>query len=530
MNIIAGILVLSICIIVHELGHLLLGKLVGIKARVFSFGYGKGIFKKQFGDTTYQITAIPLGGYVQFCGDEISKREESKPGDFYHASPLRRIIPIVGGPLFNLILGILIFAVFNFIGMEKPTTKIMVPPKLEYVQSETGEEKSIPNPSRVAGLRTGDVITHINGEKIETYSDLKVGVIFSSKSVLNIEFVRDGKRRSVNITPIRLKEGGYPIIGVQPFGLIGLEKVLEDGSFHKAGALKGDLILAIDGKRPESMSDLAKLIQKNGNKTIKLEIDRKGRLIHKDVFLKTRETINFSSIKLFQDRATDLNVRKIFHLQKLEGLIKSKTLKIGDKVVKSRLELLDKIKEAGERKRALKFSTGSGEYLVRAEIINPGYAGVIFRFMKVDTKKYSYGFFPSIGMGVLDAWDFVTLNIKGIAKLFSGELSVRENLSGPIKIAKIAGDVAAHGAGPLFLFLAQISVVLMIMNLLPIPVVDGGHIVFFLVEAVMGRPLNQKLQERIMAFGVVFLVTLGVYVVLNDILSLDFVKNLMATF
>ena len=98
----AGIVLLGVCIFVHELGHLLGGMLVGIKAKTFSIGFGKGIIKKQIGDTTYQIAPIPLGGYCQFYGEDPSEERTGQGFEFLSAHPLRRIVTVAMGPLFNL--------------------------------------------------------------------------------------------------------------------------------------------------------------------------------------------------------------------------------------------------------------------------------------------------------------------------------------------------------------------------------------------------------------------------------------------
>ncbi|NCS92215.1 MAG: site-2 protease family protein, partial [Leptospira sp.] len=106
--IIGAVMMLAVSIFIHELGHLLCGMLVGVKARIFSMGYGRGIWKKKIGETTYQITAIPLGGYVMFKGDEYGKKLKGEPGELLSTPPLKRMIPVLGGPFANLVLGFLL--------------------------------------------------------------------------------------------------------------------------------------------------------------------------------------------------------------------------------------------------------------------------------------------------------------------------------------------------------------------------------------------------------------------------------------
>src|SRR5512137_903663 len=111
----AGIALLGLCIFVHELGHLLGGKMVGIKAKVFSIGYGRGIIKKKIGDTTYQLAPFPLGGYCQFYGEDPSEERTGQTFEFLSATPLRRIVTVAMGPLFNLLFGIIIFFVMGIV-------------------------------------------------------------------------------------------------------------------------------------------------------------------------------------------------------------------------------------------------------------------------------------------------------------------------------------------------------------------------------------------------------------------------------
>jgi Predicted membrane-associated Zn-dependent proteases 1 len=144
---IGGVLLLGITIVIHELGHLLLGRLVGIKAEIFSIGYGKGIWKKKIGDTIFQITPFPLGGYVKFYGDDYTKdyQGESKEGAFFSKPPLIRIIPVIGGPLFNLILGFLIFFFLGFAPKENPPIINL----WEEIEN---------SPAQQSGLKNGDLV------------------------------------------------------------------------------------------------------------------------------------------------------------------------------------------------------------------------------------------------------------------------------------------------------------------------------------------------------------------------------------
>ncbi len=196
---------LGVCIFVHELGHLLGGKMVGIKAKVFSLGYGKGVLKKQIGDTTYQVTLIPLGGYCQFYGEEPSESgQKGEPWEFYSAPPLKRIVPVVMGPIFNLILGILIFFVMNMVGYERESNRVHLAD--EFVPAGEQREEV---PARKAGIRSGDRIIRVNDEKIVKFTDIQKSVFFTDGGPLSVIVERDGKEMEFSVTPEARGKGTF---------------------------------------------------------------------------------------------------------------------------------------------------------------------------------------------------------------------------------------------------------------------------------------------------------------------------------
>ena len=202
--ILGAILMLGVCIFVHELGHLLCGLIVGVKARIFSIGYGRGIWKKRIGGVILQVTNIPIGGYVLFRGDEYGKNLRGKPGELLSTPPIKRMIPVLGGPLFNLIMGFLIFALLAYVGDEQPGNKIFI-------------DKSIQDYSAAyeVGLRSGDKITSINGKPTESFEDIFTQVILSGGEKLEVEYKREEKVSKVAIIPNVYTSGGRPSIGIE---------------------------------------------------------------------------------------------------------------------------------------------------------------------------------------------------------------------------------------------------------------------------------------------------------------------------
>ena len=134
-----------------------------------------------------------------------------------------------------------------------------------------------------------------------------------------------------------------------------------------------------------------------------------------------------------------------------------------------------------------------------------------------------FPFSRSLAKAFTDPADFISKNIRSLGMLFTGKLNVRENLSGPLMIGRIAGDTAKHrGIGPFIVLMAKISIILMIMNLLPIPAVDGSYVLFFLWEGITRRPISEKVMGYIQYAGFIFIIALSVLVVFNDIAKLFF--------
>lgn len=351
-NIISFAIVLGVLIFVHEFGHFLLAKLMGVGVKKFSLGFGPRIVGKKIGMTEYLISAIPLGGYVKMVGEEPEKEldESLLPLSFSHKSLFKRSLIVLAGPVFNLLLSVVIFFVFF----------------------------------QVSGL------------------------------------------------PIMKPEVG---------------EVQEGMPAHDAGIRTGDRVLSIDGKPVARWEDLADLIKQSSGGPLRIEILR--------------------------DNSTLL-------VKVVPKLVSSKNL-FGEPVEKYVIGI-----------------TASGA--VTIERLNP---------------------FQSAAQGVLQTWQIGKLTVLAIGKIIAGTISAK-TLGGPIMIAQLAGQQAEAGIINLIFFIALLSVNLGIINLLPIPVLDGGHLLFFLIEAVSRRPINLKMREVAQQVGIFILVLLMIFVFYNDIARILF--------
>ena len=355
--------VLTIVVFFHELGHFLMARLCGIKVLVFSIGFGPEIagFNDRYG-TRWKISAVPLGGYVKFFGDDnaasvpdqaaaASMSSADRKDSFMFQPVPSRAAVVAAGPIANFVLAIAIFAAI-FMTVGKQTTSARV----DTVQPASAAE--------AAGFKPGDLVTAINGEKIESFSDMQRIVSISANETLSIDVDRGGAPVTLKAVP-QLKE-------------------LKDnfGNVHRLGVL---------------------------------------------------------------------------------GISRS---------------------------------------------MSPG-----------DIKTEKAGPLRAIVMGAQETWFVVDRTLAYIGGVFVGR-EAADQLGGPIRIAQVSGQVATAGFTALIHLTAVLSVSIGLLNLFPIPLLDGGHLLFYAIETIRGRPLSERAQEVGFRIGLAVVVMLMIFATFNDILRL----------
>lgn len=212
---IAAIFVFLLVILLHELGHFTVAKLVGIKVNEFSIGMGPKILQKQKSETKYTLRLLPIGGYVSMEGED---EKSNDPRGFGNAHPLARMAVIAAGAFMNFVLAIIVLSIVS-LNMGEPTTFI---------------DETIPNsPAAIYGIMPGDEITYINGVKINTWDELTFEISNANSSEdLEVKYIRDEKEEIVNIKPI--VEDGVNIIGIRPMYKKSLGYAIR-GGFEKTG-------------------------------------------------------------------------------------------------------------------------------------------------------------------------------------------------------------------------------------------------------------------------------------------------------
>jgi regulator of sigma E protease len=439
------IVVLGILIFFHELGHFLVARLFGVGVEKFSLGFGPRIFGKTIGRTDYRLSLVPLGGFVKMVGDEPDAPLDEKdlPYSFTHKHVAKRSLIVAAGPLFNVLLAVLIFiGVFYFSGL--PSIRPVV----------RGLDNN--GPAQQAGIRAGDWIETIDGQPVTSWRDIDNAVENSAGEALTLKVVRQGEPLTFTVKPKKVgtkdlygDNTSYYDLGMQ--GYAELKAVVgrtdPDMPAHKAGLEKGDRIAAINGKPIESWAEMHAAISSSDGATLNVTIQR--------------------GQKQFDVEITPAEVKETDAM--------------------------------GVRKTAY-----------RIGIMPPD------PILEEDRMTVDIGMGGAVARGLDQTWVVVKETGRFFVKLAERKVPA-EAIGGPIRIALLANQQAQEGVVALLFFIAIISVNLAVINLVPIPVLDGGHLLFFAIEAVMRKPLSVRARETAQQVGVFLLILLMIFVFYNDI-------------
>jgi len=451
----AFIVCLGSLIIFHELGHYLVARWCGVKVLRFSVGMGKVVWSRRFGpdQTEWAVSALPLGGYVKMLDSREADLGDLPPEDlkreFTRQNVWKRIAIVAAGPAANFLIAIVLFAGLYMHGVEEPTSKISVR------ASEVATAAAVPTAAWSAGLRSGDVVTAVNEQPVAVWSELRWNLIQSAidKTEARIAVERTGQGRFTFVLPAAVLatldlEGDVPGklgVGVaRPAPVV--QEVVAGGPAARAGLLKGDLLLSVDGTPVADGIAFIDIIRAAAGKTVQVAVRRAGQ-----------------------------------------------------ELVLAMVPLAEQAK------------TGKGTVTV-GKI--SAYVAQLPDMISVPSSPLA-----AVGKALERVWDTCTMTVKMIGKMITGEVSLK-NVTGPITIADYAGQTARMGAASYLSFIAFISISLGVMNLLPIPVLDGGHLLYYSLEVLTGRSVPERFGEIAQRLGMGLLLTLMLLAVFNDVARL----------
>ncbi|MCK5004874.1 MAG: RIP metalloprotease RseP, partial [Candidatus Aminicenantes bacterium] len=265
--------VLGIIVIVHEFGHFIAARLMGVRVETFSFGFGKRLFGKKIGDTDFRISVFPLGGYVKMAGEDEYDPDNLKTDEFQAKNRAQKIFILLMGPLMNIILALLILTIINITGVESEKYK-SEPPVIGLIAEES--------PAKKAGLEVGDLVLNVDGYKVKDWKELELEIGSNPDNLIKIVYEREGKQFS---TELMVESDNEYNIGDAGFYwkyrvMIGSVKANSPASF--AGIQPDDIIYSINGDDITPFN-ITKIISKNPGIPLNFRIKRGESFIEKEI-------------------------------------------------------------------------------------------------------------------------------------------------------------------------------------------------------------------------------------------------------
>jgi regulator of sigma E protease len=437
-SILAFVFVLGVLIFVHELGHFLMARRIGVRVLTFSLGFGPKLIGLRRGDTEYCISAVPLGGYVKMAGENPNSVRTGASDEFLSKSKWQRFQVLIMGPVMNLVVAVAVMAAVLYHGVPAPAF-MQQPPLVGKIL-----DKSVMKP---AGLQSGDLILSVDGDRVTTWEDFLNTMATKSRRHVAVTVERAGTHLDITFVPVGT--GRYDIVDIDHLDILPvlhpqITSLQPETPAVQAGLRAGDVVLAADGERPVTNKRLLEIIRANEGKAIPIEITRDAQILQVAVVPRT-----------------------------ING-----TIQIGADV--SAFEI---------------------------RTIKPGIWG-------------------ALKMSLDQNWAWAKMIAQTVGGLFTHHTSVKQ-LMGPVAIADMAGMAAALGMQQLFSLMAMISLNLGLLNLMPIPVLDGGHIAILALEGVSKRDFSMQVKKKMLLAGFVLLLMLMGTVIYNDLTRIEWIERLM---
>ena len=516
---------IGLCIFFHELGHFLAAKWRGLHIDAFALGF-KPFWRKKYNGVEYRLGWLPFGGYCEIPQvDATGDKPKAADGtELERAKPLDRAITAVAGPLFNVLFGLLLGCAVWFFGMPQDS------PKMRELKVMSVDEKG---PEYAAGLRKNDIIVKLNGKRFfDTWAHFVSKILFTIGEV-ELEVLRDGKTHTVRYVPrpnpnapekMRAEGIAWPYFKV----LIPLELVPKKGSIaENAGIRKGDILLAVDGTEISDFHEYQSMIDLSRGRELLLDILRNGEKVQLKVSPVpiagldeefTRYLVGVGIVPNKEGKGIRAaSISKTLPAEKAGLMVDDVLLAINGKEMNFPVDFIRAIHELKTKPFTLTYirKNEKKEVTLAAEKVVPHTIGVSILLRDHPTPWQLF-------MSTIDmSWKSLRGIVVGLANklgLTEKQSSIKpSHMSGPLGIGMVLFN-SVHKSSLIsgIYFTVVISFALAIFNLLPFPVLDGGHIVFGLIEMALGRPLPNCLIKILSNIFVALLIGLMIFVTFSD--------------
>lgn len=534
------IVLLGVLIFIHELGHFLVAKYFNVKVETFSLGFGPKIWKFVRGETTYCISAIPFGGYVKMFGDELGGEVEPalRNRSFLHKPVYQRIAIALAGPLMNLALAFLLFVTIAFVGEQ------VVAPRLGDLDAKS-QAYSL-------GFRSGDTILAINDKVAGRWDDIEQTISESQGKELSFKVVHENAEEPVVIkaTPTSTEGKQFFQLGktvgeIEGFDFMSHSSLIAVSDpksiFGQLGFQTGDRILQVNDEPVKTFRDLQDaLLAEGGAQTITFKVERYG--IEENVKEPQKMDVVWDLKKIpFPDSPDKFGIHNpetfIGKVQEdapaaMAGLkVNDHILMINDQQILTFKDIVRAVSSYKEESGPLRVDVFRDGKVKNVTVI-PKMTEIKSEGAPTD-KRFTIGIFPlrsphvdyvtwraptfvgAFTWGAQKTWTWSYNTVLSFVLLVKGQVSPK-NLGGFISIGQMASKSWQIGLDAFLKIMAIISLNLFILNLFPVPVLDGGHIVLFTIEAIKGSPLSVRKMEIAQQIGVFLLLFLLAFSLFND--------------
>jgi regulator of sigma E protease len=431
----AFLFVLGVLICIHELGHFLMARRIGVRVLTFSLGFGPKLFTIRRNGTDYCLSVFPLGGYVKLAGERPSSTRTGAPDEFLSKSRWQRCQVLFMGPLMNIALALTVMTAVLYHGEPQPVYERQ-PVVIGKVTEDSVGAK--------AGLQPGDRLVTIDGSAVNTWREYAAVIASTAGRSVRLGVMREGRLREVIVEPAGRGKYGLGYLGIEPTVHPQAVSIVDGHPAAAAGLEVGDVVLAADGVEGISHAGLVAAIGSHADQPLRLSVRRDGQrheitVVPRDDGGQTRIGARFSLCEIYTEK--------------------------------------------------------------------PGAIG-------------------AVRMSAATNWEWSELIFGTLGGLFTGETSLAQ-LMGPVAIADLSGQAAQAGWIPLFTLMAMLSLNLGLVNLLPIPVLDGGHITMLALEGLARRDVNPRVKNQILRAGALVLLTVMAVVLFNDVMRLPWIGRLV---
>lgn len=535
-------LLLGALIFIHEWGHFIVARICGVRVEIFSIGFGPTIFKFKWGDTDYRLSLIPLGGYVKMYGDEEGKElpESERKHSFIHKSLISKISVVAAGPIMNLIFAIILFSLLGSFGAPE------VDPVIGDITPDSTAARS--------NFIHGDRVLRVNGDPIRFWGEFDKALSkFENGANARIDILRDGQEISIvapvavepSRNPLSLLKNSGRIDGLSPFKVSAKVGIDYRSPLLNLGASSLDKVQSVNDIAISGYTELQQVVtRQDPAKPIKLTFQRidstdsysisvTPEMIESGYDLWSLDLLGITKPELFIGHVVSGSPAEKAGIQK--GF---QILEINDVLLSGWVDLVNQVKKTKKNEK-IKVKAIDYRYEPVVFFIEPNITESILPTGKID-RRPTIGVGPGLEIlppktiyvketgvkevflyGVRKSYEWTLITINSFKKIFIGEIS-HKALSGVITIGQVAKESLAYGWSYFVQMMAIISINLFLLNLLPVPVLDGGHLLFYFVELVKGSPISLRTRAISQQIGVVLILCLIVLTLFNDITRLLF--------